>query len=104
MYLSQELELAAALEDRATMDAVNHVMMDVAAWFMGAAPATLLRKRQLVSSGPDRLGVYTLTFANPPGVEPGFRMDLGDIVKVCVPDCRPKRPRPLLLCEKRARD
>ena len=40
-----------------------------------------------------RLPVYTLTFQNPPSTSAsglGCRMDLGDVVKVCVPHYKPK--------------
>jgi NAD(P)H-flavin reductase len=39
----------------------------------------------------ERLSVFTLTFANPPGVESlGVRIDCGDVVKVVVPNFKPK--------------
>lgn len=57
----------------------------------GAGEATLLRKTALVSPAEDRLPVYTLTFANPPGMNSlGVRMDYGDVVKVVVPGYKPK--------------
>ena len=38
-----------------------------------------------------RLPVYTLTFANPPGVHSlGVRIDCGDVVKICIPNFKPK--------------
>ena len=57
----------------------------------GAAPAKLLRKVCLVEAAKDRFAVYTLTFANPDGVTTlGVRIDAGDVVKVCVPNFKPK--------------
>ena len=39
----------------------------------------------------ERLSVFTLTFANPPGMESlGVRIDCGDVVKVVVPNFKPK--------------
>ena len=61
--------------------------------------AKLLRKVTQVESvrGPtaskewERLAVHTLTFANPPGVESlGVRIDHGDIVKIVIPNHKPK--------------
>ena len=74
-------------------------------------PTRLLRKVQLVTEGPDRLPVYTLTFAIPdmsshsstiatqttttpmripfkPYHE--LRLDLGDVVKMVIPNYKPK--------------
>lgn len=55
----------------------------------GGEPATLLRKVPQVTAEEDRLPVYTLTFSTPPsGLD--VRIDHGDVVKVCVPDYKPK--------------
>jgi len=57
----------------------------------GALPARLLRKTCLVEASSDRLPVYTLTFSNPSGLTSlGVKIDHGDVVKVCVPDFKPK--------------
>jgi len=67
----------------------------------GAKPAKLLRKTCHVeavrgdesSQWWDRLPVHTLTFENPggPGSPPmDVRIDVGDVVKVVVPDYKPK--------------
>jgi len=58
----------------------------------GALPAKLLRKTCLVEALPDRLPVYTLTFANPSSKPGGLgvRMDFGDIVKIMIPNFKPK--------------
>lgn len=64
----------------------------MASWMMGN-PAKLLRKETLIESSQDgsRLMVVTLTFSNPPGMDTlGVRLDMGDVVKVCVPDYKPK--------------
>lgn len=61
-------------------------------------PATLLRKVCHVEAirGPtasaewERLPVYTLTFATPPGMSNAVRIDCGDVVKVLVPNYKPK--------------
>eukprot|EP00621_Florenciella_sp_RCC1693_P002819 CAMPEP_0182527376 /NCGR_PEP_ID=MMETSP1323-20130603/3803_1 /TAXON_ID=236787 /ORGANISM="Florenciella parvula, Strain RCC1693" /LENGTH=255 /DNA_ID=CAMNT_0024736347 /DNA_START=325 /DNA_END=1092 /DNA_ORIENTATION=- len=55
----------------------------------GGEPATLLRKVPQVTAEEGRLPVYTLTFSTPPsGLN--VRIDHGDVVKVCVPDYKPK--------------
>ena len=57
----------------------------------GGAPATLIRKTPLVHAADDRLPVYTLTFKTPPGMDfLGVDIPLGDVVKVCVPNYKPK--------------
>lgn len=57
----------------------------------GAEPTRLLRKVCLVEAAPGRLPVHTLTFANPHGLKSlGVRIDHGDVIKVCVPDYKPK--------------
>lgn len=45
----------------------------------------------MTSAEWERLPVYTLTFAHPTGVDSmGVRIDCGDVVKVCIPNFRPK--------------
>jgi len=57
----------------------------------GGQPAELLQKVALVNEDDDRLPVYTLTFSTPAGSESlGISMRLGDVVKVCVPNYKPK--------------
>lgn len=63
----------------------------------GGAPAILLRKKPLVVEDSDHLPVYTLTFQTPQGKEflgvksgAPFSIAQGDVVKVCVPDYKPK--------------
>lgn len=59
--------------------------------FMGSGEATLLRKTLIVEASTDHLPVYTLTFANPSGMKSlGVRMDYGDVIKVVVPNYKPK--------------
>lgn len=69
-------------------------------------PTPLLRKVQLVTEGLDRLPVYTLTFAipdisshttTPASTTPilvksyhDLRLDLGDVVKMIIPNYKPK--------------
>ena len=62
-----------------------------------SAPARLLRKVCMVEAvrGDDanwweRLPVYTLTFADPGGERMPCRIDCGDVVKVIVPNYKPK--------------
>ena len=56
------------------------------------APAALLRKETLVEARPEtgQLPVRTLTFAAPAALAEGFRIDLGHVVKVVIPDFKPK--------------
>eukprot|EP00630_Chrysocystis_fragilis_P004444 CAMPEP_0197394678 /NCGR_PEP_ID=MMETSP1165-20131217/5776_1 /TAXON_ID=284809 /ORGANISM="Chrysocystis fragilis, Strain CCMP3189" /LENGTH=242 /DNA_ID=CAMNT_0042920403 /DNA_START=53 /DNA_END=781 /DNA_ORIENTATION=+ len=61
----------------------------MAKWMMRAGPARVLRKEAIVAAGPERLPVFTLTFAQPESVE-AFRMDMGDVVKIVVPGYKPK--------------
>eukprot|EP00964_Phaeocystis_antarctica_P098158 scaffold64201_cov58-Phaeocystis_antarctica.AAC.2 len=64
----------------------------------GGQPARLLRKvchvtavRGLASSPEwERLPVYTLTFETPPSLSNAVRIDCGDVVKVVVPNFKPK--------------
>jgi len=59
--------------------------------FMGAKQATLLRKVVLIEQSEDHLPVYTLTFSNPPGMSSlGVRIDYADVIKVVVPNYKPK--------------
>ena len=72
-------------------------------------PTRLLRKVQLVTEGPDRLPVYALTFAIPDISSHStttttnnnipmmmfksyheLRLDLGDVVKMVIPNYKPK--------------
>lgn len=73
---------------------------ETTSWWMGA-PTKLLRKRTLVSAGPDRLPVHTLTFAMPPvddttlytgkALHPSqLRLDMGDVIKMVIPSYKPK--------------
>jgi NAD(P)H-flavin reductase len=55
----------------------------------------LIRKTAVVNAIKDRLPVYTLTFAYPAEMMQrkqtlGVRIDHGDVVKVCVPNYKPK--------------
>lgn len=67
-------------------------------WHLLGVSTRLLRKQQLVTAGPDRLPVYTLTFQLPNDVPPNehtrphrdIRLDLGDVVKMIIPDYKPK--------------
>jgi len=60
-------------------------------WMQWAVQVTLLRKVTLVTEAADRLPVHTLTFATPPGMESlDVKIHTGDVVKVCVPDYKPK--------------
>ena len=56
------------------------------------APAALLRKETLVEAVPEtgQLPVRTLTFAAPATLAEGFRIDLGHVVKVVIPEFKPK--------------
>ena len=58
----------------------------------GGEATTLLRKTTLVSKTPDHLPVHTLTFATPKsyGEFTGCKIGNGDVIKVCVPDYKPK--------------
>ena len=64
----------------------------------GGQPAKLLRKVCHVEAirGPTssaewpRLPVYTLTFATPPSMNNTVRIDCGDVVKIVVPNFKPK--------------
>jgi len=65
-------------------------------WFDGVA-TTLLRKTTLVTAGPDRLPVHTLTFqipsqpvASPAIPHANIRLDLGQVVKMVIPGYKPK--------------
>lgn len=68
------------------------------AWHLLGVPTRLLRKQQLVTAGPDRLPVYTLTFALPTTYienehtrpHRDIRLDLGDVVKMVIPNYKPK--------------
>jgi hypothetical protein len=69
----------------------NKMMQFFARTFKGASQATLLRKTTIIEAAEDRLPVYTLTFSNPAGMESlGVRMDYGDVIKVVVPNYKPK--------------
>jgi NAD(P)H-flavin reductase len=67
-------------------------------WHLLGVPTRLLRKQQLVTAGPDRLPVYTLTFQLPNDVASNehtrphrdIRLDLGDVVKMVIPNYKPK--------------
>lgn len=70
---------------------LRSTILPVITYFMGAAPARLLRKKEVVKEGVDRLPVYTLSFQAPnQGLQSDFRIDLADVVKVVVPGYKPK--------------
>lgn len=70
---------------------LRSVILPVVTYLMGAAPARLLRKKELVQEGVDRLPVYTLSFQAPnQGLQSDFRIGLADVVKVVVPGYKPK--------------
>ena len=60
----------------------------------GGHSATLLRRECLVEPAPpERFPVYTLTFRNPDALSRlgmGVNIGTGDVVKVCVPNYKPK--------------
>lgn len=65
-------------------------------WWTGV-PTTLIRKNTLVPASPNHLPVHTLTFAIPEGKFTGrakphteVRLDLGDVVKMVIPNYKPK--------------
>jgi len=79
------------------MSTVAAVFATEVPWYTGV-PTTLLKKTTLIPATPDHLPVYTLTFAIPhnatftgrakPHAE--VRIDLGDVVKMVIPNYKPK--------------
>jgi len=66
-------------------------------WWTGV-PTKLLKKTCLIAAAPDHLPVYTLTFAIPQDAtftgrampHAQVRIDLGDVVKMVIPNYKPK--------------
>jgi len=73
------------------------VGMFVTPWWEGV-PTKLIRKTTLIAASENHLPVHTLTFETPKdGVFAGpskphneMRLDLGDVVKMCIPNYKPK--------------
>ena len=69
---------------------MRSAFLAVVSRFMGAEEARLLRKTTLVSgAGKRRLAVRTLTFSRPKSLK-DVRLDLGDILKIVIPEYKPK--------------
>ena len=70
---------------------VRRVVMSGVATLGGGRPATVLRKVTHVEAYAEtgQLPVHTVTFSRPSSLD-GLRIDHGDVVKVVIPDFKPK--------------
>lgn len=79
------------------MTSIASVISTEAPWWTGV-PTKLVKKTILVPEGPDNLPVYTLVFAIPKDAmftgrakpHADVRIDLGDVVKMVIPNYKPK--------------
>jgi len=77
--------------------AVAGMIMSETPWWVGV-PTQLVKKKTLVASGPNHLPVHTLTFSIPKEAtftgraksHSEVRIDLGDVVKMVIPNYKPK--------------
>jgi len=79
------------------MSTVAAVLTNETPWWMGV-PTKLIKKTTLIAAASDHLPVYTLTFAIPKDAtftgrakpHSQVRIDLGDVVKMVIPNYKPK--------------
>ena len=79
------------------MSTVATIFATEVPWYMGV-PTKLVKKTTLIKATTDHLPVYTLTFAIPQNVtftgrakaHVEVRIDLGDVVKMVIPQYKPK--------------
>jgi ferredoxin-NADP reductase len=77
--------------------ASSEVLLETPAWKEGV-PTKLIRKTTLVEESPDHLPVHTLTFEIPTGFtftgkaqsHSQVKIDMGDVVKMVIPNYKPK--------------
>ena len=80
-----------------TVAQVATVLTTETPWWTGV-PTKLIKKTALIAAAPDHLPVYTLTFAIPKDAmftgrakpHSEVRIDLGDVVKMVIPNYKPK--------------